>query len=47
MVIWDFDAKWGQRKVVEIKWKLKELKVVLFVHTKTTNENELEQARTS
>ena len=45
MVIWDFDTKWGQRKVVDLKWKLKELKVALFVHTKTTNE--LEQARIS
>ena len=49
MVIWDFDTKWGQRKVVDLKWKLKELKVALFVHTKTTNELEqaIEQAVTS
>ena len=40
MVIWDFDTKWGQRKVVDLKWKLKELKVALFVHTKKTNELE-------
>ena len=45
MVIWDFDTKWGQLKVVDLKWKLKELKVSPFVHTKTTNE--LEQAETS
>ena len=44
MVIWDFDTKWGQRKVVDLKWKLKELKVALFVHTKKTNE--LEQVGT-
>ena len=36
MVIWDFDTKWGQREVVDLKWKLKELEVDLFVHTKTT-----------
>ena len=45
MVIWDFDTNWGQRKVVDLKWKLKKLKVALFVYTKTTDE--LEQARTS
>ena len=43
--MWDFDTKWGQRKVVDLKWKLKEIKVAQIVHTKTTNE--LEQARTS
>ena len=45
MVIWDFDTKWGQLKVVDLKWKLKELKVALIVHVKTTNE--LEQTKTS
>ena len=35
MVSWDFDIKWGQRKVTDWKWILK---VALIVHTKTMNE---------